>query len=39
VFLSEKSRKRGYIQKEVLRVLDEAERQPEGNNFLDSGEA
>jgi hypothetical protein len=34
VFLSEKSRKRGYLQKEVLRVLDEAERQPEGTIFL-----
>ena len=34
VFLSSRSQKRGYIQKEILRVLDEAERQPEGTIFL-----
>ena len=34
VFLSPRSQKRGYVQKEILRVLDEAERQPEGTIFL-----
>jgi len=34
VFLSSKSEKRGYVQKEISRVLDEAERQPEGKIFL-----
>lgn len=34
VFLSPKSQKRGYIQKEIVRVLDESERQPEGTIFL-----
>ncbi|MFO1204407.1 MAG: toll/interleukin-1 receptor domain-containing protein [Burkholderiales bacterium] len=34
VFLSARSQKRGYIQKEIVRVLDESERQPEGTIFL-----
>jgi hypothetical protein len=34
VFLSARSQKRGYIQKEILRVLEESERQPEGTIFL-----
>ena len=34
VFLSPRSQKRGYVQREILRVLDEAERQPEGTIFL-----
>lgn len=34
VFLSARTQKRGYIQKEIARVLDESERQPEGTIFL-----
>lgn len=34
VFLSSRSQKRGYVQKEIVRVLDEAEHQPEGAIFL-----
>lgn len=34
VFLSRHSQKRGYLQKELLRALDEAEQQPEGAIFL-----
>jgi hypothetical protein len=34
VFLSARSQKRGYVQKEIVRVLDEAERQPEGTIFV-----
>jgi hypothetical protein len=34
VFLSPRSGKRGYVQKEIVRVLDEAERQPEGTIFV-----
>jgi TIR domain len=34
VFLSRHSQKRGYLQKEILRALDEAEQQPEGAIFL-----
>jgi hypothetical protein len=33
IFLSTRSQKRGYVQQEVLRALDEAERQPEGTIF------
>ena len=34
VFLSARTQKRGYIQKEIARVLDESDRQSEGTIFL-----
>jgi hypothetical protein len=34
IFLSRNSGKQGYLQKEILRALDEAEQQPEGTIFL-----
>jgi hypothetical protein len=34
VFLSTKSQKRGYVQREIVLVLEEAERQPEGTIFV-----
>jgi hypothetical protein len=34
IFLSTRSRKRGYLQKEILRVVEEAEHQPPGTIFV-----